>query len=89
MTIIFIIGFVQAFFICLILLNKKNKRLPDKILTLWIFVTGAPSTPLLFSSYQLLPEITSFTRFYSATTIGARPVSSFVRDFTFQRTSKN
>jgi len=40
MTIIFIIGFVQAFFICIILLNKKNKSLSDKILTVWIFIIG-------------------------------------------------
>ena len=40
MTIIFIVGVIQAFFICLILLNKKNKSLSDKILTVWIFVTA-------------------------------------------------
>ena len=40
MAAVFIIGFVQAFFIGLILLNKKNKRLSDKILAVWIFLIG-------------------------------------------------
>ena len=40
MEIVFIIGFVQAFFIGMILLNKKNKSLSDKILAVWIFEIG-------------------------------------------------
>lgn len=40
MTIVFIIGVVQAFFICLILLNKKKKSLADNILAIWVFVLG-------------------------------------------------
>jgi AraC-like DNA-binding protein len=40
MGIVFIIGIVQAFFIEFLLLNKKNKSLPDKILAFWMFVTG-------------------------------------------------
>jgi AraC-like DNA-binding protein len=63
MTIIFIIGFVQAFFICLILINKKNKRLPDKILTLWIFTTGIHLLLYYFhyiDYYQVLPHLLGF-----------------------------
>lgn len=40
MGIVFIIGTVQAFFIVLILLNKKRKGLPDKILAIWVFILG-------------------------------------------------
>ena len=40
MAFVFIIGVVQAFFICIILLNKKNKSLADKILAIWIFILG-------------------------------------------------
>ena len=40
MGIIYIIGTVQALFIVLILLNKKRKGLPDKILATWIFILG-------------------------------------------------
>ncbi|MCK5209493.1 MAG: helix-turn-helix transcriptional regulator, partial [Cyclobacteriaceae bacterium] len=60
MAIVFIIGFVQAFFIGIILLNKKNKSLSDKILAIWIFVIGLHL--LLFyldyiDYYQNLPHI--------------------------------
>lgn len=37
---IYIIGIVQAFFIEFLLLNKKNKNLSDKILSVWMFVLG-------------------------------------------------
>ncbi len=40
MNIVFIIGIVQAFFIEIILLNKKKKSLPDKILAIWICCIG-------------------------------------------------
>lgn len=63
MTVVFIIGFVQAFFICLILLNKKNKQLPDKILTLWIFVTGLHLLLYYFhyvNYYTVLPHLLGF-----------------------------
>ncbi|MDH5366097.1 MAG: helix-turn-helix domain-containing protein [Cyclobacteriaceae bacterium] len=40
MGVFFIIGIVQAFFIEFILLNKKNKSLPDKILATWMFFIG-------------------------------------------------
>lgn len=40
MHIVFIIGIVQAFFIEFILLNKKEKSLPDKILAIWIACIG-------------------------------------------------
>ena len=40
MGIIFIIGVVQAFFIEFILLTKRRKSLPDKILAIWIFILG-------------------------------------------------
>ena len=63
MTIIFIVGFIQAFFICLILLNKKNKSLSDKILTLWIFVTGIHLLLYYFhytNSYQKFPHLLGF-----------------------------
>ena len=40
MSIVFIIGFVQAFFIDIILLSKKKKSISDKILTIWMFVLG-------------------------------------------------
>ncbi len=40
MEIIYIIGIGQAFFIELILLNKKRKGLPDKILAIWMFLLG-------------------------------------------------
>ena len=60
MAVVFIIGFVQAFFIGLILLNKKNKSLPDKILAIWIFLIGL--NLLLFyvhfiDYYQNLPHL--------------------------------
>jgi AraC-like DNA-binding protein len=38
--VIFIIGVAQAFFIEIILLNKKKKSLSDKILAAWIFIIG-------------------------------------------------
>ncbi len=37
---LFIIGIVQAFFILILLLNKKGKSRSDKILALWMFVLG-------------------------------------------------
>ncbi len=40
MSIIFVIGVVQAFFIEFILLNKKNKTLADKVLAVWMFFIG-------------------------------------------------
>jgi AraC-like DNA-binding protein len=40
MAFVFIIGVVQAFFICLILLNKKKKSLADNILAIWVFILG-------------------------------------------------
>ena len=40
MGIVFIIGFVQAFFIDIILLNKKRKSIADKILIIWMFIIG-------------------------------------------------
>lgn len=40
MGIIFIIGAVQAFWLEFILLKKKNKSLPDKILAVWMFFIG-------------------------------------------------
>ncbi len=40
MGIVIIIGIVQAFFIDLILLSKKNKSLPDKIFAIWMFFIG-------------------------------------------------
>lgn len=40
MSIVFIIGIVQAFFIVFILLTKKKKSLPDKILAIWICCIG-------------------------------------------------
>jgi len=60
MAVVFIIGFVQAFFIGLILLNKKNKGLSDKILAIWIFIIGLHL--LLFylhytNYYQNLPDL--------------------------------
>jgi len=60
MAVVFIIGFVQAFFIGLILLNKKNKSLSDKILAWWIFFIGLHL--LLFylhyiNYYQNLPYL--------------------------------
>lgn len=63
MSIIFIVGFVQAFFICLILLNKKNKSLSDKILTLWIFVIGIHLLLYYFhhiNYYQKIPHLLGF-----------------------------
>lgn len=35
---IFTIGIFTALFFCILLLNKKNKSLPDKILSMWMFV---------------------------------------------------
>ena len=60
MAVVYIIGFVQAFFIGLILLNKKSKSLPDKILAIWIFFIGLHL--LLFylhyiDYYQNLPHL--------------------------------
>ena len=60
MAIVFIIGVVQAFFICIILLNKKNKSLADKILVIWIFILGLHL--LLFylefiDYYKVLPHL--------------------------------
>ncbi|MCK5703739.1 MAG: hypothetical protein KAI29_21425, partial [Cyclobacteriaceae bacterium] len=40
MGIVFIIGFVQALFIDIILLNKKKKSMPDKVLIIWMFILG-------------------------------------------------
>ena len=63
MTIIFIIGFVQAFFICIILINKKNKSLSDKILTVWIFIIGIHLLLFYFhyiSYYEELPHLLGF-----------------------------
>ena len=40
MGIVFIIGFVQAFFIDIILLNKKKKSISDKVLIIWMFIIG-------------------------------------------------
>ena len=40
MGIVYIIGVVQAYFIVILLLNKKSKSLSDKILALWMFITG-------------------------------------------------
>ena len=40
MGIVFIIGFVQAFFIDIILLNKKKKSISDKVLIIWMFILG-------------------------------------------------
>lgn len=53
MGIIYIIGTVQAFFIEFMLLNKKNKTLPDKILAIWMFFFGYH----LFSYYLIFSEI--------------------------------
>lgn len=38
MDMIFTIGIFTALFFCILLLNKKNKSLPDKILSMWMFV---------------------------------------------------
>jgi hypothetical protein len=40
MDVIFISGIFMSFFIVLLLLTKKNKALPDKILATWIAVIG-------------------------------------------------
>ena len=53
MGIIYIIGVVQAFFIEFMLLNKKNKSLPDKILAAWMFFLGLH----LFLYYLVYSEI--------------------------------
>lgn len=37
---IFVIGGTLAFFFDILLLTKKNKSLPDKILTVWMFILG-------------------------------------------------
>jgi AraC-like DNA-binding protein len=63
MTIVFIIGVVQAFFICLILLNKKKKSLADNILATWVFVLGIHL--LLFNFeytnyYLVVPHLLGF-----------------------------
>ena len=63
MTIVFIIGVVQAFFICLILLNKKKKSLSDKILATWVLILGIHL--LLFNFhytnyYQVVPHLLGF-----------------------------
>lgn len=63
MDIIFIIGIVQAFFIEFILLNKKNKRLADKILATYMFVVGVHlSLYYLFhiQFYKTYPHILGF-----------------------------
>ncbi len=52
MQTIFIIGIVQAFFIEFLLLNKKKKALPDKVLSVWMFVIGVH----LFLSYLFYIE---------------------------------
>jgi len=53
MGIIYIIGVVQAFFMEFMLLNKKNKALPDKILAIWMFFFGYH----LFSYYLIYSGI--------------------------------
>jgi len=40
MEVIFISGIFMSFFIVLLLLTKKNKAMPDKILAIWIAVIG-------------------------------------------------
>ena len=40
MEVVFISGIFMSFFIVLLLLTKKNKTLPDKILTIWMAVIG-------------------------------------------------
>jgi AraC-like DNA-binding protein len=60
MAFVFIIGVAQAFFIFLVLLNKKKKSLSDNILALWIFIIGLHL--LLFylyyiDYYQVLPHL--------------------------------
>ena len=52
MSIIFIIGTVQAFFMEFLLLNKRKKQLSDKILSVWMFVIGIH----LFLYYLLYTE---------------------------------
>lgn len=63
MAFVFIIGVVQAFFICLILLNKKKKSLADNILAVWVFVLGLHLLLFYFdyTNYYLeVPQLLGF-----------------------------
>ncbi len=70
MGILYIVGVVQAFFIEFILLNKKKKTLPDKILAIWMFVIGLH----LFLHYMIHVE---FHRQYPAILGVAAPLAFF------------
>lgn len=56
MEIIFLIGFIQALFFSLLLIDKKAKRIYEKILPLWLFLIGIHLFILFLINRDLLKE---------------------------------